>query len=72
MEGNGISQLPRLGCGGCRSRVCTGLGSPPLGRERAELGVAVRVVPSSRPLSGAEPLAVGAARKELSRSQSRE
>lgn len=72
MEGSGVSQLPRLGCGGCSSRVCTGLGSPPLGRERAELGVAIRVVPSSRPLSGAEPSAVGEAQKELSRSWSRE
>lgn len=59
-----------LGCGGgCGSRLCTRLGSPPLGRERAELGVAVPVVPSSRLLLGAEPSAVGAARKELSRSR---
>lgn len=48
--------------------MCTRLCSPPLGRERAELGVAARVVPSSRLLSGAEPWAVRAAGRELSRS----
>lgn len=61
-----------LGCGGCGSGVCTWLCSPPLGREGAELGVAARVVPSSSVLSGAEPSAVAAARRELSRIPRRE
>lgn len=45
-----------------------GCAALPLGRERAELGVAARVVPSSRLLSGAELAAVEAAGRELSRS----
>lgn len=61
-----------LGCGGCGSWLCTGLCRPPLGREGAELGVTARVVSSSPPLSGAEPSAVAAARRELSRSRRRE